>query len=92
MILKAAEDLNINLTESWMVGDILNDVEAGNRAGCKSVLINNGGETEWIPGTERIPSLIVPNLIEAAEKIINYNKIKPELEERNIFLWNMYQN
>jgi histidinol phosphatase-like enzyme len=27
MILKAAQDLNIDLSTSWMIGDILNDVE-----------------------------------------------------------------
>ena len=31
-----------------MVGDILDDVEAGRRAGCRTVLVDNGGETEWV--------------------------------------------
>src|SRR5581483_11003640 len=34
MLLKAAAEMNIDLQNSWMIGDILNDVEAGNRAGC----------------------------------------------------------
>ena len=39
LLLKAANDLNINLAESWMVGDSLTDIEAGKRAGCKTILI-----------------------------------------------------
>ena len=39
MLLKAAEDFNIDLSRSWMVGDGQNDVEAGKNAGCKTVLI-----------------------------------------------------
>lgn len=39
MLLKAAEDFNIDLSRSWMVGDRKNDVEAGKNAGCKTVLI-----------------------------------------------------
>src|SRR5687767_8859310 len=48
MILKAAETFSIDLSRSWMIGDILNDVEAGHNAGCRSILIDNGNETEWI--------------------------------------------
>lgn len=41
MILKAARDYNIDLTESFMVGDSENDIKAGIAAGCKSILIDN---------------------------------------------------
>jgi HAD-hyrolase-like len=30
-----------------MIGDTLDDVEAGHRAGARSVLLDSGGETEW---------------------------------------------
>lgn len=43
MLLKAAEDFNIDLSQSYMVGDGENDVKAGLAAGCKSVLINGEG-------------------------------------------------
>jgi len=39
MILKAAEEHQINLTPSWLIGDSESDVEAGRRAGCKTVRI-----------------------------------------------------
>jgi D-glycero-D-manno-heptose 1,7-bisphosphate phosphatase len=39
MLLKAARDLNIDLKQSWMIGDIAADSEAGRRAGCRTILI-----------------------------------------------------
>lgn len=41
MLLQAAEDLNIDLEQSWMIGDGKNDIQAGKNAGCKTVLIGN---------------------------------------------------
>ena len=40
MLIKAAEDFNIDLSESYMVGDGENDIKAGKAAGCKTVLLN----------------------------------------------------
>lgn len=39
MLLKAAEEFNIDLSKSWMVGDGENDIKAGENAGCKTCLI-----------------------------------------------------
>lgn len=39
MLLKAAKDFNVDLTQSWMVGDGKNDIQAGKNAGCHTVLI-----------------------------------------------------
>lgn len=40
MLLKSAQDLNIDLSQSYMVGDGENDIKAGKAAGCKTVLLN----------------------------------------------------
>lgn len=42
MLLKAAQDFNIDLSRSWMVGDGENDIRAGQNAGCKTAFIGNG--------------------------------------------------
>ncbi len=42
MLLAAASDLGIDLGASWMIGDSPRDVEAGRRAGCRTVLV--GGQ------------------------------------------------
>lgn len=39
MLLRAAQDFNIDLTQSWMVGDGKNDIQAGQNAGCHTALI-----------------------------------------------------
>jgi D-glycero-D-manno-heptose 1,7-bisphosphate phosphatase len=86
MILRAAIDHNIDLSQSWMIGDILHDVEAGNKANCKTILINNGNETEWALSESRWPTNIVQNLMEAAAVILQSEKNvhnEYELPQRN---------
>lgn len=39
LFFKAADDFNIDLSQSWMVGDGKNDVLAGKNAGCRTALI-----------------------------------------------------
>ncbi len=39
MLLQAAQEMNIDLSRSWMIGDSYRDIEAGRRAGCKTILI-----------------------------------------------------
>ncbi len=42
MLLRAARELSINVSKSWMIGDMVSDVLAGEAAGCKgSILIRN---------------------------------------------------
>lgn len=72
LLFRAASDLEIDLHESWMIGDILDDIEAGKRAGCRTVLIDNGGETEWRMSATRIPDLVLPDL-ESASLAITAN-------------------
>jgi D-glycero-D-manno-heptose 1,7-bisphosphate phosphatase len=69
MLLRAANEHGIDLPRSWMIGDILHDVEAGRRAGCRTVLIDNGNETEWKLSALRTPHLTAPNLYVAATMI-----------------------
>ena len=70
MLREAAARHGVDLSRSWMVGDILDDVEAGWRAGCRTVLIDNGNETRWIGGPGRRPDLTVPDLAAAAHAIL----------------------
>lgn len=41
MLLKAANEMNIDLANSWMVGDSERDMQAGKNAGCKTVYISS---------------------------------------------------
>lgn len=40
LLLRAAEKYNIDLTESWMIGDQRQDVQAGEAAGCRTMLVD----------------------------------------------------
>lgn len=71
MIRQAAREHGIDLSRSWLVGDILDDVEAGNRAGCRTVLIDNGHETEWKISPDRYPDHVAADLAEAAQIILS---------------------
>lgn len=62
MILKAAEDFNIDLKLSWMIGDEERDIQAGRNAGCKTVLLS---DTPKKFGQD----FITPSLYEAVQKI-----------------------
>jgi histidinol-phosphate phosphatase family protein len=67
---RAALEHGLSLAECWLVGDILDDIEAGRRAGCRTVLLDNGNETEWELTLERVPDHIVHDLGEAAALIL----------------------
>lgn len=41
LLLKAANDYNIQLSDSWMIGDSERDIKAGKAAGCKTAFIGN---------------------------------------------------
>ena len=45
LLLKSAEDFNIDLKRSWMVGDGERDIKAGKVAGCKTVFLGNQAES-----------------------------------------------
>lgn len=71
MLRKAADDLDIDLSASWMVGDGPRDVEAGQRAGCRTVRIRT---TTQPPGEEMDEDVQadfnVRNLVDAARLIL----------------------
>lgn len=50
MLLQAAKDHNIDLVESWMIGDSENDILAGKAAGCKTAYIGKENFGQDISG------------------------------------------
>ncbi|GAA4323647.1 HAD-IIIA family hydrolase [Pigmentiphaga soli] len=66
LLRRAACEQGLALERSWFIGDILNDVEAGRRAGCSTILVDNGNETEWVPGPLRTPHHTVQDFAQAA--------------------------
>ncbi len=72
MLLQAKFEHNIDLARSWFIGDILNDIESGRRAGCRTVLIDNGQETQWQENPLRKPHAMVANFKEAVDVILRW--------------------
>lgn len=66
MLLRAARELNIDLAQSWMIGDRWRDVDCGHAAGCKTIFIDCGYAEEL----KQQPDFIVKNLAAAAEIIL----------------------
>jgi histidinol-phosphate phosphatase family protein len=70
MLFRASAEHGVDPMRSWMVGDILDDIEAGRRAGCATILLDNGNETEWDLSPRRVPDHRVPTLDQAARLIV----------------------
>jgi len=69
MLHRAARERQVDLGRSWLVGDILNDVQAGNTAGCRTILIDLG--TEDMPTTPpRTPTYLAHDFLHAARLIL----------------------
>ena len=66
LLLDAARDWEIDLSASFMVGDRWKDVEAGRRAGCRSIFIDNKYSEEELA----CPDHRVGSLIEAVSLIL----------------------
>jgi D-glycero-D-manno-heptose 1,7-bisphosphate phosphatase len=75
MILHAREKLGVDLADSFMVGDRWRDIEAGRRAGCRTILIGDGhGET--FPSA---PTINLASLPDAASWILQQPKRSREI-------------
>jgi len=73
MLLRAASELDIDLTASWMVGDTPRDVEAGHRAGCRTIRLRIRGANghEGAEADEDVQAdSTVRNLVDAARVIL----------------------
>lgn len=66
MLLKAAAELGVNLSESWMVGDRWRDIDCGHAAGCRTVFIDRA----YVETLKHKPDFRVANLLEAAVVIL----------------------
>ncbi|MBK8258471.1 MAG: HAD-IIIA family hydrolase [Polyangiaceae bacterium] len=60
MLLTLLRDLNLDPTQTWMVGDSLADVQAGHAAGVHTALLWEEGRCEFCPYKNGESSLIAP--------------------------------
>lgn len=66
MLLRAAEEHDLDLSRSWMIGDSVRDVQAGRAVGCTTVLVKAGEKCEYadhqLPSISSLPSFLEVNL------------------------------
>jgi D,D-heptose 1,7-bisphosphate phosphatase len=74
MLLKAAEDMDIDLGSSWMIGDKYDDVAAGKRAGCRTVLINSSIKPAVKVKKDPDPDHKAVNIVEAVNIIKMFDR------------------
>ncbi|MFJ4982133.1 D-glycero-alpha-D-manno-heptose-1,7-bisphosphate 7-phosphatase [Streptomyces coeruleorubidus] len=68
LLVVAAEELDLDLASSWMVGDFASDIDAGRRAGCRTAWVGPAATTGTRPpGTE--PTLRTATVAEALHHI-----------------------
>ncbi|MFC1508393.1 D-glycero-alpha-D-manno-heptose-1,7-bisphosphate 7-phosphatase [Candidatus Omnitrophota bacterium] len=78
MLVKAAEDYGINLPETFFIGDSRRDMEAGRRAGTRTILIDNGIDSDSPQTQFETGEFRVNNLLEATEIVIGESKRRSE--------------
>lgn len=77
MLLQAAKAWQIDLTQSYVIGDKLSDLQAGQAAGCRTIMVLTGygrEHREKIPHAGPVPDYIAGDLLDAAKWIAQREK------------------
>lgn len=77
MLMEAIQWHNLDPTLSWMVGDRITDVQAGKRAGMKTVLLRTSDEykdIQYQTDTEKIPDVVANQVLDACPAILAVSK------------------
>jgi D-glycero-D-manno-heptose 1,7-bisphosphate phosphatase len=77
MLLQATDEYDIDLNNSWMIGDRISDIIAGHNVGCKTILVETGKHLDKPIESDIIdfsikPDFICNNILEAVRIILNY--------------------
>lgn len=70
LLLRAAREHGVDVRRSWVIGDSFDEIEAGVRGGCRTVLLDDGREREWRLSEMRLPHHVALGLDEAALLIL----------------------
>jgi phosphoglycolate phosphatase-like HAD superfamily hydrolase len=69
MLFSVAKELDIDLPESWMIGDTDGDVLAGQAAGARTILVTTPASVHKRSGRVR-PDVVVADLAEAVGVVV----------------------
>jgi D-glycero-D-manno-heptose 1,7-bisphosphate phosphatase len=84
---QAARELGVSLADSYMVGDGLTDIEAGDRAGCRTVFVGRWKceHCQFIHPPALRPTYVANNLWEAVQLIRSDLRTTPGVVSRQSF-------
>ena len=74
LIIRAAREMDIDIANSFMVGDRYLDIETGHSAGAKSVLVRSGDGADQLAEFRDFtdqPDFVADNLLHAVEAILS---------------------
>jgi len=74
MLLAAADKMDIDLNQSWAIGNSGRDIEAGRRAGCKTILIDKPSHTKKLEPGDSVPDYRAVNIKEAVNIIKKHHR------------------
>ncbi|MFH0980901.1 MAG: HAD family hydrolase [Planctomycetota bacterium] len=77
MLLQAARERDLDLSQSWMIGDRMTDIEAGAAAHCSTILV---GPTPPEYNGRVVPDYVVQSLREAARVVEEYQETSRQSE------------
>ncbi len=80
MLLTAADQMDIDLSQSWMIGNSNRDIEAGLRAGCKTILINRFSDYKQLRPSDPKPDHRAVNIKEATNIIKKYYRSPSDVD------------
>lgn len=85
MLLAAASEMDIDLAQSWIIGDSSRDIQAGKSAGCKTILIDNPVQGRLARHSDSNPDHTAVNITEAVNLIKKYyRQSKPPVQPQPI--------
>ena len=67
-------NFNVNIKESWMMGDHPSDIQFGTNAGCKTIFLTTGHGDKHLDELETLnikPTMICNNFLVAAKEILS---------------------
>ncbi len=84
MLLAAADEMDIELGDSWMIGNSGRDVDAGRQAGCKAILIDNPSHYKQFEPGRLEPDFGAVNMKEAVNIIKKHHRsaATPEIQNQ----------
>ena len=77
MLLAAAQEMDLDLSRSWMIGDSDRDVQAGRSAGCKTILIGSTASESADPEQNK-PDYVAVNMREAVNIVKRHRRTLPD--------------